>query len=236
MNALEMYKHELLRWNERINLIGPEAVANIDAHIDEAVIAANILKPSGNVLDFGSGGGLPAIPMAIVSFDARFHLVEVDKKKWAFLKHIARACELNAVIYGDRLARAVTRFPPALRFSLVTSRAVGNPEEWVPSLAPWMERGGRVALFQSNPDVPAINGFAKSEVFPLPRGASNYLATLSSTWNNTRCRKSSHSQIRKAASARPPPPSTSARLSRRASGACSWLTSIRRRTRRRALA
>jgi hypothetical protein len=35
-----------------------------------------------------------------------------------------------------------------------------------------------VALFQSNPDVPAIAGFSKSEVFPLPRGTSNYLATL----------------------------------------------------------
>ena len=178
MNALETYKRELLRWNERINLIGPEAKENIDAHIDEAVTAANILKPSGNVLDFGSGGGLPAIPMAIVSPGARFHLVEVDKKKWAFLKHIARVCELNAVIYGDRLARAVTRFPPDLRFSLVTSRAVGNPEEWLPSLAPWMEPDGGVALFQSNTDVPSIAGFAKSEVFPLPRGNSNYLVTL----------------------------------------------------------
>ena len=177
-DRLNTYKRELLRWNERINLIGPEAKENIDEHIDEAVIAAGILKPSGNILDFGSGGGLPAIPMAIVSPQARFHLVEVDKKKWAFLKHIARACELNAVIYGDRLARAVTQFPPELRFSLVTSRAVGNPEKWVPSLAPWLEPGGRVALFQSNTDVPAMADFTKSEVFPLPRGTSNYLVTL----------------------------------------------------------
>jgi 16S rRNA (guanine527-N7)-methyltransferase len=178
MNALETYKAELLRWNDRINLIGPEAKENIDAHIDEALIAAQILRPSENVLDFGSGGGLPAIPMAIVSPGARFYLVEADRRKWAFLKHIVRACELNAVICGDRLARAVTRFPPQLRFSLVTSRAVGNPEEWVPALAPWMERGGRVALFQSIPEVPAIAGFTNSEVFPLPRGTSNYLATL----------------------------------------------------------
>src|SRR5437667_165023 len=91
-----------------------------------ATSIASSAKRRGNVLDFGSGGGLPAIPMAIVSPNARFHLVEVDKKKWAFLKHVARACELNAVIYGDRLARAVTQFPPELRFSLVTSRAVGN--------------------------------------------------------------------------------------------------------------
>ena len=179
MNArLETYQRELLRWNEKINLIGPEAKANLDDHVDEAVIAAGILEPHGNVLDFGSGGGLPALPMAIVSPDARFHLVEADLKKWAFLKHIVRLCELNAVVYGDRLARAVTRFPPDFRFSLVTSRAVGNPEEWVPSLAAWMEPGGRIALFQSTPDVPPIKGFQSKEVFPLPRGSSNFLVTL----------------------------------------------------------
>jgi len=175
---LETYKRELLRWNERINLIGPEAVANLDDHIAEAVAAAGILKPQGDVLDFGSGGGLPAVPMAIVSPSVRFHLVESDKKKWAFLKHIVRACELNAVIYGDRLARAVMQFPSHLRFSLVTSRAVGNPEEWVPSLGKWMAPEGRVALFQGSPEVPYIRGFTKTDVFTLPRGTSNYLVTL----------------------------------------------------------
>jgi 16S rRNA (guanine527-N7)-methyltransferase len=179
MNArLETYKRELLRWNERINLIGPEAKANLEDHVAEALVAAEVLKPRGNVLDFGSGGGLPAIPMAIVSPDSRFHLVEAERKKWAFLKHIVRACELNAVVYGDRLARAVTRFPPDLRFSLVTSRAVGAPEEWVPSLSSWMESGGRIALFQGSPAVPSIPGFEVGEAFPLPRGTSNYLVVL----------------------------------------------------------
>jgi 16S rRNA (guanine527-N7)-methyltransferase len=179
MNAqLETYKRELLRWNERINLIGPEAKANLDDHVAEAVTAAGILQPRGNVLDFGSGGGLPAIPMAIVSPGTRFHLVEADRKKWTFLKHIVRACELNAVVYGDRLARALASFPPDLRFDLVTSRAVGNPEEWVPALWSWMEPGGRIALFQGAPDVPPIAGFKRGEVVPLPRGTSNYLVTL----------------------------------------------------------
>jgi 16S rRNA (guanine527-N7)-methyltransferase len=173
---LEIYRNELLKWSERVNLIGPEARENLDAHIDEALGAAELLQPAGEVLDFGSGGGLPAIPMAIVSPGARFHLVEADQKKWAFLKHAVRECELNAVIYGDRLDRAVTRFPPDLRFSLVTSRAVGNPEEWVPSLAGWMEGEGRVALFQSIPDAPSMAEAV--EVFRLPRGASNYLVTF----------------------------------------------------------
>ena len=175
---LEAYKRELLRWSEKVNLIGPEVRAHLDDHIAEAVYAADVLKPHGNVLDFGSGGGLPAIPMAIVSPEARFHLVEADQKKWAFLKHIVRECGLNAVVHGDRLARALTRFPSDLRFSLVTSRAVGAPAEWVPSLGAWLEPGGRVALFQSSPAVPPIAQFEVSAVEPLPRGGSNYLVTL----------------------------------------------------------
>ena len=150
-SALEIYKKELLKWSERVNLIGPEARENLDAHIAEALAAAEILKPRGEVLDFGSGGGLPAIPMAIANPAARWHLVEADQKKWSFLKHVVRECGLNAVVYGDRLDRVLRRFPADLRFSLVTSRAVGAPEEWVPSLA---GRAETFALFQSTPETP----------------------------------------------------------------------------------
>lgn len=173
---LALYKRLLLTWNERVNLIGPEAVENVDAHIEEALTAADLLRPAGEVLDFGSGGGLPAIPMALVSSAARFHLVEVDQKKWAFLKHVVRECALNAVIYGDRLQRVLPKLPRNL--SLVTSRAVGNPEKWLPLLAPSMMDGGRAALFQGNADAPALAGFSPSEVFTLPRGESNFLVTL----------------------------------------------------------
>ncbi|HEX9163273.1 MAG TPA: RsmG family class I SAM-dependent methyltransferase [Thermoanaerobaculia bacterium] len=175
---LERYKRLLLTWTEKINLIGPEARQNLDEHIDEALAAAAVLKPAGEVLDFGSGGGLPAIPMAIFSPDARFHLVEADQKKWAFLKHVVRECSLNAVVYGDRLARALGRFPPDLRFSLVVSRAVGKAEEWVPTLVEHLVDGARVALFQSDPEPPRIAGFRPDEAVRLPRGPSNWLVPL----------------------------------------------------------
>jgi 16S rRNA (guanine527-N7)-methyltransferase len=175
---LELYKQLLLTWTAKVNLIGPEARANLDEHIAEALAAAEILKPAGDVLDFGSGGGLPAIPMAIVSPEARFHMVEADQKKWAFLKHVVRECGLNARVYGDRLARSLERFPPELRFSLVVSRAVGSPEEWLPSLRDRLEEGARVGLFQGTPEVPEIAGFERGAVHRLPRGEANYLATL----------------------------------------------------------
>ena len=172
---LERYKRLILTWNEKVNLIGPEARDHLDDHIAEALEAAAVLQPSGDVLDFGSGGGLPAIPMAIAAPDARFHLVEADQKKWAFLKHVVRECQLNAVVYGDRLARVLTRLPSDLRFSLATSRAVGYPEKWVGSLRPFMSDGARIALFQGTDALPEIDGFATAGVFPLKRG---FLVTL----------------------------------------------------------
>lgn len=175
---LQLYKRLLLAWTEKINLIGPEARQNLDEHIAEAIAAAGILKPRGDVLDFGSGGGLPAIPMAIVSPDARFHLVEADQKKWAFLKHVVRECSLNATVSGDRLTRALERFPPDLRFSLVVSRAVGKAEEWVPSLAGHLADGAQIALFQSFSEAPQIPGFAPGSAVRLPRGDSNWLVPL----------------------------------------------------------
>ncbi|MEO8033852.1 MAG: RsmG family class I SAM-dependent methyltransferase [Acidobacteriota bacterium] len=175
---LQRYRELLLTWNEKVNLIGPEAEKNLDEHIEEALAAAEILSPVGQVLDFGSGGGLPAIPMAIVSEGSWFHLVEADQKKWAFLKHVVRECGLNAEVYGDRLARVLPRFPPDLRFSLVVSRAVGSPEEWVPSLVGHLADRACIGLFQGTRDVPELIGFEAGPVHTLPRGESNYLATL----------------------------------------------------------
>ena len=175
---IALYRSELLKWTAKVNLIGPEAKEHLDEHIAEALAAAEILRPAGEVMDFGSGGGLPAIPMAIVSPEARFHLVEADQKKWAFLKHIVRECGLSSRVYGDRLSRLLPRLPADLRFSLVVSRAVGNPEEWVPSLKGHLEDGARIALFQGTPDLPEIAGFRRGEVVQLPRGDSNYLVLL----------------------------------------------------------
>ena len=78
MDALNTYKRELLRWNERINLIGPEARENLDAHIQEALAAVAVLSFSllpgcgllcGDRGWFGRqecyrGGGFDAIPVS----------------------------------------------------------------------------------------------------------------------------------------------------------------------------
>jgi len=176
---LARYKSLLLTWTAKVNLIGPETRRNLDAHIQEALEASLILQPAGDVLDFGSGGGLPAIPMAIrAGSAARFHLVESDARKWSFLKYVSRDCALNCQIHGDRLADVVRTLPPELHFDLITSRAVGHPSKWLPLLRERLSREGRVALFQGSPTVEPVEGFRVAAVERLSRGDSNFLVTL----------------------------------------------------------
>ncbi|HXI11462.1 MAG TPA: RsmG family class I SAM-dependent methyltransferase [Thermoanaerobaculia bacterium] len=175
LEQLDRYKELLELWGRRVNLLGPEARQNLDGHIGEAELAADILRPQGEVLDFGSGGGLPAIPMAIRSPQARFHLVESDQRKWAFLKFVVRECALNCVVYGDRLQNL--RFAERT-FDLVTSRAVGHVAQWADLIVPNLKIFGRVALFQSGATFPEVADLMPDSTYPLPRGTDHFLVVL----------------------------------------------------------
>ena len=176
---LELYENLLRRWGAKINLIGPEATRNLKDHLGEAVEAATYLELRGNALDFGSGGGLPGIPLAILGgSEIQFHLVEAEQKKWVFLKAAVRECGLNCIVHGDRLTRVVPLLDASLRFDLITSRAVGHPEKWLPEILPRLNPGGKVALFQSNSGVPAVPGLIRSSTHRLARGDRNYLVVL----------------------------------------------------------
>src|SRR2546430_16216519 len=61
MTQLELYKSLLLSWDERMNLIGPEARANLDVHIEEALQAGAGPAPRGAVVKLGSGCGRPPL-------------------------------------------------------------------------------------------------------------------------------------------------------------------------------
>lgn len=174
----QRYEELLLSWSKRVNLIGPEARRNLADHIDEAREAAEILRPEGLCLDFGSGGGLPVIPMAIDFPGANFTLVEADQKKWAFLKHVDRECALNLQVLGDRLERLLEKGRLEGPFQLVTSRAVGQPGKWIPKLAAVLDRAARVALFEHGDEAPEIAGFETRRIVPLRRGRDNYLIIL----------------------------------------------------------
>lgn len=120
-NSLKIFEEELLKWNKTYNLIAKSTIDDawqrhivdslpIIPYIEQAYreIFATIKQDKCNIFDFGSGGGLPVIPMAIIFADKlpdmRFFAFESVAKKANFLKNCKRRIGLeNLQVINNRI-------------------------------------------------------------------------------------------------------------------------------------
>jgi 16S rRNA (guanine527-N7)-methyltransferase len=146
----------LFRWNAKINLT---ALTDPDAAIDrlllEPVAAALELPRELDLIDLGSGGGSPAIPLALALQARRLVMVESKSRKAAFLREAARAVELNAVVESDRFEAVAERGAYSGRMTAVSIRAVRVDVATLKTARTFLQTGGRVALFSRIPALPA---------------------------------------------------------------------------------
>jgi 16S rRNA (guanine527-N7)-methyltransferase len=124
---LEAYLGLLVQWNARMNLTSvrePEAI--VRRHFAECIFAAQqIPHQVKTLLDFGSGAGLPGIPIAICRPKIGVTLAESQGKKAAFLREAVRTLGLKAEVWGGR----VEAMPAERVFDAVTLRAVDRMAE-----------------------------------------------------------------------------------------------------------
>lgn len=109
-------------WNAKINVISRKDIDNLEVnHILHSLAIAKFLKftPGSRVMDFGCGGGLPGLPLAVLFPDAHFHLIDRTGKKILVAQEIAKACGLDNVSFrhGDVSEEKE-------KFDFVVSRAV----------------------------------------------------------------------------------------------------------------
>lgn len=112
-------------WNEKINVISRKDMEHFyERHVLHSLGIAKVMEfqPGTKVLDIGTGGGFPGIPLAILFPDTHFHLVDSIGKKITVVKEVAKALKLSNVEaqqvraeelvrkYDFIISRAVTRF------------------------------------------------------------------------------------------------------------------------------
>ena len=161
--ALERYFALLAKWNSKINLtsfqldsVGHEEA--IDRLLLEPVIAArHVPGGSESMIDIGSGGGSPAIPLVLARPELSLRMVESKTRKAVFLREAIRELGLRrAEVETSRFEELLTRPELHEGLDLVTIRAVRVEPRTLVSLQAFLKAGGQLFLFRgpSRADVP----------------------------------------------------------------------------------
>ncbi|MFT4901628.1 MAG: 16S rRNA (guanine527-N7)-methyltransferase [Lentimonas sp.] len=134
----------LREWNAKVNLVSRKDIDLLEErHLAHCLVITNHLKlmSGARVLDVGTGGGLPGLPMAICYPQAHFTLVDSIGKKIAVVQDIAKRLNLKNVEVKQVRAETLNK-----QFDFVTGRAVKNLPEYFSWIKKNVRRGERNSI------------------------------------------------------------------------------------------
>ena len=158
-SALLRHAGLLRHWNRRLNLTAITDPAGVVVqHLLDSLAVAPWVR-GGRVLDIGSGGGFPGIPLAVALPEVRFTLLDSRGKRVEFLRHAAAALGLgNVAVVKAR----VEDYRPAEKFDTLVCRAFAPLEEMLTLTAHLQAPGTRLLAMKGRS--------ARDEVRALPAG------------------------------------------------------------------
>ena len=143
LDRLVRYGELVLETNRRFNLTGAKSEAEFAPHILDSISIRD--RVSGSLVDIGSGGGLPAIPLAIVT-GIPVTMVETTLKKARFLEEVLAELGLSGEVVAQRAEVAAHDGRLREAFHTGTARAVSAAPTVAELLMPFVEIGGRLVL------------------------------------------------------------------------------------------
>jgi 16S rRNA (guanine527-N7)-methyltransferase len=115
-------------WNDKINVISRKDIDNLFInHVLHSLAIAKVIsfKPGASILDIGTGGGFPGIPLAILFPETQFHLVDSIGKKITVVKNVAEGIGLTNVVAEQKRAEELKT-----KYDFIVSRAVTRMKEF----------------------------------------------------------------------------------------------------------
>lgn len=145
---------ELMTWNRKMNLTAiTDPIEMAVKHYLDSIAAYRLIPESGRILDVGTGGGFPGIPLKILIPKLQLTLIDSTLKKIHFLKHIIRTLKLEKT---DAIQTRVETLSGQNRFSngfdRVVSRALFPLIDLVDMSAPLIAEHGKIVAWKGEPD------------------------------------------------------------------------------------
>ncbi len=139
---LARYADRLLLWNRKVSLTSVTMPAEVaEKHVVDSLLLLPALAGARTLLDVGTGAGLPSVPLACVRRDLAITACDSVAKKIAFVKVVAAELGLNVRALAARAAGDPEGEGLPLADAVV-SRALADPEEWVPLGVRYVAPGG----------------------------------------------------------------------------------------------
>jgi len=146
----QIYFQELLSWNEKVNLTRITKKKEVFLHhFIDSLMPERFIPPYSNVIDIGSGGGFPGIPLKIIRPDIIVRLVDSSIKKTFFQRHIIRTLELKGIAAVNRRVEDFTSSKK--RCAVCIGRAFAPLPKFLCSSLNLMEPGGTI-IAMKGPD------------------------------------------------------------------------------------
>jgi len=145
-----VHAREMVRWNRRINLTAvTDPFEMAIKHYVDSIAAIPLIKPDASLLDAGSGGGFPGIPLKIMLPSLDLTLLEARRKRVSFLKHILRTLGVVDVgVLNERLEETAAALSPGAGFDVIVSRAFSHLELFAAHAMPLLNPGGCLVAFK----------------------------------------------------------------------------------------
>ena len=177
LESLLAYYDILSKWNKTINLTSlSDPDAAIDRLLLEPLLAARVLPKPDVMMDLGSGGGSPAVPLALALAARRLVMVESRGRKAAFLREAARTVGLNATVEAARFEDLAGLPDYKGAMDIVSMRAVRMDAATLDVARGFAKAGGSIALFTTETgfdgEVTPLLGRANLIRIIVPRGTS----------------------------------------------------------------
>ncbi len=184
------FKNLLLEYNNKFNLTAITDEKDIYIkHFLDCIAGDMFFEKGANVVEIGSGGGFPSVPLKIIRDDLSFTLVESTGKKCGYLKEVVDKLNLNCVqVVNDRAEVLAKDKKYREKFDVAEARAVARLNTLAEYCLPFVKVGGRFIAYKGDCEeeieeaskaIDILGGeIEKIEKYELPNGEKRTLAVI----------------------------------------------------------